>query len=137
MNLRPGDTNVQPLWLVVRCPSIEPAAPAGIRLSQRTYFTGVVRKASLLSATAVYWAAMAQGCSYWLRRFGPAPGLSALAFVPLPGCASHQPPPVVLRDDGLIHVHLVDNIVYKPGTEAFGLSRCANGLCVLHVLCER
>lgn len=85
----------------------------------------------------MYLAALAHGCSYWLRRFGPAPGLSALVFVLLPGCASHQPPPVVLRDDGLIHVHLVDHIVYKPGTEAFGLPRCANGVCVLHVLRER
>lgn len=46
-------------------------------------------------------------------------------------------PPEPVRDDVLSHVHLVDHIDYQPGAEAFGLSRCANGVCVLHVLRER
>ena len=51
--------------------------------------------------------------------------------------ASHPAPPEPVRDDVLIHVHLVDHIDYQPGAEAFGLSRCANGVCVLQVLRER
>lgn len=38
------------------------------------------------------------------------------------------------RDEALIHVRLVDHIDYKPGTRAFGMSRCANGVCTVEIL---
>lgn len=49
------------------------------------------------------------------------------------GCASEPVTPVT-RNEALIHVRLVDKIDYKPGMKAFGLSRCANGVCVVEVL---
>ncbi|WP_312938310.1 hypothetical protein [Stutzerimonas nitrititolerans] len=41
------------------------------------------------------------------------------------------------REEALIHVRLVDRIDYKPGTQAYGLSRCANGVCVIEILRDR
>ncbi|WP_312168694.1 hypothetical protein [Stutzerimonas kunmingensis] len=52
------------------------------------------------------------------------------------GCAIDEPARTPTRDEALIHVRLVDHIDYKPGTEAFGLSRCANGVCVVEILRE-
>ena len=55
----------------------------------------------------------------------------------LAGCASKPQVPPVSRDEALIHVRLVDRIDYKPGTQAYGLSRCANGVCVIEILRDR
>lgn len=55
----------------------------------------------------------------------------------LGGCASEQTASLPTRDEALIHVRLVDRIDYKPSMEAYGLSRCANGVCVIEVLRDR
>lgn len=105
------------------------------------YCTAPARRAPLSRATlrcGLRPAARAHGCRCLLKRFCVMSCLPVLAFVLLlPGCASQLAPPEPTRDDVLIHVHLVDHIDYQPGAEAFGLSRCANGVCVLHVLRER
>lgn len=58
------------------------------------------------------------------------------AAAAISGCAVDEPARTPTRDEALIHVRLVDHIDYKPGTEAFGLSRCANGVCVVEILRE-
>ena len=45
----------------------------------------------------------------------------------LSGCAMDDQLRTPTSDEALIHVRLVDHIDYKPGTRAFGMSRCANG----------
>ncbi|MCP9338566.1 hypothetical protein [Stutzerimonas xanthomarina] len=67
-------------------------------------------------------------------RLAPAAIVYALLAL-LTGCASEPATPVT-RDEALIHVRLVDKIDYKPSMKAFGLSRCANGVCVVEVLRE-
>lgn len=57
-------------------------------------------------------------------------GLPAL----LSGCAMDDQLRTPTRDEALIHVRLVDHIDYKPGTRAFGMSRCANGVCTVEIL---
>lgn len=52
----------------------------------------------------------------------------------LSGCAADEAARVPVRDDVLLHVRLVEHIDYKPGTKAFGLTRCANDVCVVEVL---
>ena len=47
----------------------------------------------------------------------------------LAGCSS----PVPVRDEIVAHIRLVDQINYKPGYDALGLSRCANGVCVVEI----
>jgi hypothetical protein len=58
---------------------------------------------------------------------------AALALL-LSGCAADEQARTPARDEALIHVRLVDHIDYKPGTHAFGLSRCANGVCTVEIL---
>lgn len=138
MNVRPGCSNVQPLWVIVSCPRVPPPAQLSTGLFQRAYLPWVLHRAGSPSAASPWSAARAHGCRCLLKRFCVACCLPVLAFVLLlPGCASHLAPPEPVRDDVLSHVHLVDHIDYQPGAEAFGLSRCANGVCVLHVLRER
>jgi len=143
MNVRPGCFNVQPLWAIVSCPRVQPSAQLSTGLLQRAYFPWILHRAGSPGAAesgdaSLRPAARAHGCSCLLKRFCVMSCLPILAFVLLlPGCASHLAPPEPTRDDVLIHVHLVDHIDYQPGAEAFGLSRCANGVCVLHVLRER
>lgn len=55
----------------------------------------------------------------------------------LGGCAGERTALLLSRDEALIHVRLVERIDYKPNTEAYGLSRCANGVCVIEVLRDR
>lgn len=55
----------------------------------------------------------------------------------LSGCATDDAPRVIARNDVLLHVRLVDHIDYKPGTEAYGLTRCANDVCILQILRDR
>ncbi|WBL59228.1 hypothetical protein LQF05_15045 [Stutzerimonas stutzeri] len=55
--------------------------------------------------------------------------------VAMGGCAA-EPVRKPTRDEALIHVRLVDRIDYKPGADAYGLSRCANGVCVIELLRE-
>lgn len=52
----------------------------------------------------------------------------------LGGCASNEPSRTPTRDEALIHVRLLDRIDYKPDAQAYGLSRCANGACVIEIL---
>ncbi|MFC3608571.1 hypothetical protein [Stutzerimonas tarimensis] len=63
--------------------------------------------------------------------------MAGLALLALGGCASQQPsgqPEPVARTEALIHVRLVDEIDYKPGTHAFGKTQCANNVCVVELL---
>jgi hypothetical protein len=55
----------------------------------------------------------------------------------LSGCATDEVARVPVRNDVLLHVRLVEHIDYKPGTEAFGLTRCANDVCVVEILRDR
>ncbi len=57
-------------------------------------------------------------------------GLPAL----LSGCAISGAQRIPIRDEAMIHVRLVDHIDYKPGIRAYGLSRCANGVCTVEIL---
>lgn len=57
--------------------------------------------------------------------------LCLASLVALSGC--DQSPAAVERDDALVHIRLVDSIDYRPGYHALGLSRCANGVCVVEV----
>lgn len=52
----------------------------------------------------------------------------------LGGCASDGTSGVPIRDEAIFHVRLVDKIDYKPGAEAYGLSRCSNGVCEVELL---
>ena len=138
MNLRTGRSNVQQLWVILSCPSVPRSAQLSAGLFLRAYFPLVLHRAGLPGAASPWPAARAHGCRRLLKRFCVLSCLPVLALVLfLPGCASHLAPAEPMRDDVLIHVHLVDHIDYQPGAEAFGLSRCANGVCVLQVLRER
>ena len=133
MSVAPGCSNVHPLWVIVSCPRVQPSAQLSAGLFLHDYFPWVLHR-----DTSPWPAARAHGCCCLLKHFCVASCLPILAFVLLlPGCASHLAPPEPTRDDVLIHVHLVDHIDYQPGAEAFGLSRCANGVCVLQVLRDR
>lgn len=55
----------------------------------------------------------------------------------LTGCAGETQMAPISRDEALIHVRLVDRIHYKPGMKAYGLSRCANNVCVIEILRDR
>jgi len=57
--------------------------------------------------------------------------LCLVALFALAGC--DQAPAQIERTEALVHIRLVDQIDYKPGYEALGLSRCANGVCVVEV----
>lgn len=50
------------------------------------------------------------------------------------GCVSQVHQPLPIRDEAVIHVKLVDHIDYVPGAHAYGLSRCANGVCTVEIL---
>ncbi|WP_162934928.1 hypothetical protein [Pseudomonas cavernae] len=63
--------------------------------------------------------------------------MQLVLFALLSGCAMDDAHLVLIRDDVLIHVRLVEHIDYKPGAEAYGLTRCANGVCVLEILRDR
>lgn len=52
----------------------------------------------------------------------------------LGGCASDGASGVPARDEAIFHVRLVDKIDYKPGAEAYGLSRCSHGVCQIEIL---
>lgn len=54
-----------------------------------------------------------------------------LAALLLAGC--DQTPAQIERTEALVHIRLVDQIDYRPGYDALGLSRCANGVCVVEV----
>ena len=54
-----------------------------------------------------------------------------LAALLLAGC--DQTSAQIGRTEALVHIRLVDQIDYKPGYEALGLSRCANGVCVVEI----
>ena len=54
-----------------------------------------------------------------------------LAALLLAGC--DQSPVNIERTDAIVHIRLVDAINYKPGYDAPGLSRCANGVCVVEI----
>lgn len=49
----------------------------------------------------------------------------------LAGC--DQTPAQIERTEALVHIRLVDHIDYKPGYDALGLTRCANGVCVVEI----
>lgn len=63
-----------------------------------------------------------------------APTGATLAFlaVLLAGCG--QIPTAIERTEALVHIKLVEHIDYKPGYTALGMTRCANGVCVVEVL---
>lgn len=54
-----------------------------------------------------------------------------LAVLLLAGC--DQSPVTIERTDAIVHIKLVDQIDYRQGYEALGLSRCANGVCVVEI----
>ena len=58
-----------------------------------------------------------------------------LLLAALAGCG--QSAPLIERTEALIHLKLVDQINYKPGYVAHGLSRCANGVCVVEIRRDR
>lgn len=58
-----------------------------------------------------------------------------VALFALAGC--DETPTTVERTEALVHIRLVDQIDYKPGYEAFGLTRCANGVCVVGLRRDR
>lgn len=77
-------------------------------------------------------------CEWTLARRRPLSGMLVLAIaLALPGCASNEPARVLVRNDVLLHVRLVDHIDYKPGTQAFGLTRCTKNVCVVEILRDR
>ena len=138
MNVRPGCSNFQQLWVVFNCTRIQQNAQVGVCLPPRVYPPSL-----LLSDTLPRGASPVTHCRVHGGRCGYAQAwwcvvccLPVLALLFLLGCASQLESPELIRDDVLIHVHLVDHIDYQPGAEAFGLSRCANGVCVLQVLRE-
>jgi hypothetical protein len=55
----------------------------------------------------------------------------------LSACAAGEAARVPVRDDVLLHVRLVEHIDYRPGSTAFGLTRCANNVCVVELLRNR
>lgn len=57
--------------------------------------------------------------------------LCAVALFALAGC--DQTPAQIERTEALVHIRLVDSIDYKPGYIAHGLTRCANGVCVVEI----
>lgn len=61
--------------------------------------------------------------------------VALLLVVALGGCG--QSAPLIERTEALVHLKLVDQINYKPGYEAFGLTRCANGVCVVGLRRDR
>lgn len=68
------------------------------------------------------------------RTFWSAYGLCVVgltAALVLVGCDNAVPMPQ--RTDAIAHIRLVDQIDYKPGYDALGLSRCANGVCVVEI----
>ena len=102
--------------------------------------SGLVRSAYVTRGTAcgAGLAASCTLCEYILARQRALWCLQVLAIaLLLSGCATDDAPRATVRDDVLIHVRLVDHIDYKPGTEAFGLARCANDVCVLEILRDR
>lgn len=54
-----------------------------------------------------------------------------LAALLLAGC--DQTPVNIERTEALVHIQLVDQIDYKPGWDALGVTRCANGVCVIQI----
>ena len=143
-------SNVKMLWAVWHCPGNAPAAQDSSGLLPCVYFPflwlskaatrdALPGVASLgVASPRTIFMALGSGCSGLLQRGWVVFVVPLLAFaLLLPGCASQFTAPEPIRDDVLIHVHLVDHIDYQPGAEAFGLARCANGVCVLQVLRER
>jgi len=57
--------------------------------------------------------------------------LCLVAMFALAGC--DQTPVTIERTEALVHIRLVDAIDYKPGYDALGLSRCANGVCMVEL----
>lgn len=83
-------------------------------------------------------AASAALCEYMLARQRTLWCMLVLAIgLVLSGCAADEAARVPVRNDVLLHVRLVDHIDYKPGTKAFGLTRCANNVCVVEILRDR
>jgi len=60
--------------------------------------------------------------------------LAAGAALLLAGCAGEPIVAEPQRNEAVIHVRLVDHIDYEPGAHAYGLSRCANGVCTVQIL---
>jgi hypothetical protein len=142
MNLGSRSTEVENPWAAVSRLSVWQDHLARVGLRQHKWWLvhfpvgEAVRSACLACARAT--ALACRHCAYLQARFQAAPCLLVLAAaMVLPGCASESAPPAIIRDDVLIHVRLVDQIEYKPGTEAFGLARCANDVCVLEILRDR
>lgn len=54
-----------------------------------------------------------------------------LAALLMAGC--DQTPSQIERTDAIVHIRLVDSIDYKQGYDAMGLTRCANGVCVVEI----
>ena len=138
MNVRPGCSNVHPLRVIVSCPRVQPSAQLSACLFQRAYLPWVLHLAERRFAVASGWGSRLPLFAETLLRGVLLPGIGVCVVVAAWLCKPPRPaPPEPVRDDVLIHVHLVDHIDYQPGAEAFGLPRCANGVCVLHVLRER
>ncbi|HCJ30373.1 MAG TPA: hypothetical protein DHV63_14040 [Pseudomonas sp.] len=74
-------------------------------------------------------------CWHSSLRVGLAATVCGL-IMQLAGCASEEIRPIT-REEALIHIRLVDKIDYKPGMQALGMSRCANGVCVVEILRDR
>lgn len=57
--------------------------------------------------------------------------LCLVALFALAGC--DQSTVNIERTEALVHIRLVDQIDHKPGYIALGLTRCANGVCVVEI----
>lgn len=57
----------------------------------------------------------------------------ALIFAALLLAGCDQTPAQIERTEALVHIRLVDQIDYKPGWDALGVTRCANGVCVIQI----
>lgn len=55
MNVRPGCSNVQPLWVIVSCPRVQPSAQLSACLFQRAYLPWVLHLAERRFAVASGW----------------------------------------------------------------------------------
>lgn len=105
-------------------------------LTSRLVGNGRVRLVCVAGGTAcgANLAAGAVLCECMLARLRTLWRLLVVAgALALSGCATDEAARVPVRDDVLLHVRLVEHIDFRPGSTAFGLTRCANNVCVVEL----